>query len=143
MLIDYAIRAEEYLSGAPVSESDWEAYYQDQRRFFEAMGIIGWEEHLTEYRENREKELEETLQPNDHTDELFQAYRKDLGGFRYTLLLWFMGHFLPDPVRRKLGLTRHGWFTPVYRLYPVLHGTVFAKWIRMLLLPPRVRSALG
>lgn len=143
MLIDYALLAEEYLNRKPLPDEDRERYYQDQRRFFEAMGINGWEATLEVYETARREEVDALLKPNAHTRDMFDAYRQDLGWCRYQLLICFMGHFLSDPIRKKLQLKRHAWFTPVYRLYPVLHGTVFARLVRWFLLPKRVRTALG
>jgi hypothetical protein len=143
MLIDYALLAEDYLSRKPLPDSDREIYYQDQRRFFEAMGITGWEPTLEAYEAARREEEDALLKPNAHTRNLFAAYRQDLGWCRYQLLICFMGHFLPESIREKLQLKRHIWFTPAYRLYPFLHGTVFARVMRWFLLPQRVRTALG
>ena len=143
MLIDYAILAEEYLSGHAVSDSDCEAYYQDQKQFFEAMGISGWEPTYEQYARAREQEVVTELQPNDHTQKLFDAYRKDLGGFRYHLLLLFMGHFLSEEVRAKVNIPKRTWFKPAYALYPLIHGTALAKVVHVLLLPKRVRNGLS
>lgn len=142
MLIDYALLADEYLTGHPVAELDRESYYQDQRNFFEAMGITGWEESYADYAVAREKEVEHDLKRNDYTGELFLSYRRDLGWLRYRLLLLFMGHFLPEVIRKKLHLTRYRGFTPVFGLYPKMHGTVFARIVHVLLLPKRVRAAV-
>lgn len=142
MLIDYALLAERYLNGAAISGEDREQYYQDQRRFFEAMGIEGWEENWEEYAANRTEEVRDHLKRNEYTDQLFASYRKDLGAFRYHLLLQFMGHFLPDAIREKFGIVPRAWFRPLYALYPKLHGTPLAGLVHRLLLPKRVRLGL-
>lgn len=142
MLIDYALLADEYLSGAGVSEADREAYYQDQRQFFEAMDIPGLEDNYADYARSRERERAEDLQPNPYTEKLFQAYRNDLGFLRYQLLLLFMGHFLPKIIREKVQIPKRVWFTPLYALYPKFHGTPLARLVQILLLPRRVRNGL-
>jgi len=143
MLIDYALRAEEYLTRDPVADSDKEAYYQDQRQFFETMGITGWEPTFADYARSRAQEIETQLNPNPYTEKLFAAYRKDLGGLRYRLLRLFMGHFLSEEVRAKADVAKRAWFKPFYALYPVMHGTPLAKLVHLLLLPKRVRVGLG
>ena len=143
MLIDYAILAEEYLSGTTVSDSDCETYYKDQKQFFEAMGITGWEDSYDEYRTSRTLEIQDDLLPNVFTDKLFDSYRQDLGWFRYTLLHLFMGYFLTEEVRAKVNIPKRTWFKPAYALYPLIHGTALAKVVHVLLLPKRVRNGLS
>jgi hypothetical protein len=142
MLIDYAIRAEEYLSGKAIPDEQLEAYYQDQRGFFEAMKISGWESTYPAYVEARKQETAEELHPNAYTKKLFEAYRKDLGFIRYHLLLLFMGHFLPETIRSRVAVKKRSWFSPFYALYPKIHGTCFALLLRKVLLPKRVRIML-
>jgi len=142
MLVEYALLAESYLEGRQVSDHEKETYYQDQRGFFEAMGIQDWEPSYQEFHRNREVEATEQLLPNKHTQELFQAYRKDLGLLRYFLLIHFMGWFVPEHIRATLDLPKACWFRWAYWLYPKLHGHVGAKLVHRLLLPPRVLKGL-
>ncbi|MGA0333846.1 MAG: oxygenase MpaB family protein [Kiritimatiellia bacterium] len=142
MLIEYALRADAYLEGREPASEDKECYYQDQRGFFEAMGISGWEATYEAFRENREKEIRTQLVPNEHTADLFRSYRHDLGRLRYFLLRHFMAWFVPERIREVLGLKKALWFAPMYRLYPRMHRHLGAKMVHRLLLPPRVLKGL-
>lgn len=142
MLIEYALRGEAYLENREISEQEKETYYQDQRGFFEAMGIQDWEPSYREFHQNREREVPEQLVPNEYTEKLFEAYRKDLGALRYFLLRHFMGWFVPEYIQKTLKLPKVFWFRWAYNLYPKLHGHAGAKMVHRLLLPPRVLKGL-
>lgn len=142
MLIEYALKAEEYLENREVSAGEKELYYQDQRGFFEAMGIRDWEESYEAFKEAREKRMPDELVVNKHTGDLFISYRRDLGGFRTWILKHFMAWFVPEHVRKSLNLKKAAWFAPAYRLYPLFHGHFPAKILHNLLLPRKVLKGL-
>jgi len=143
MLIEYALLAEEYLENRVVSDEEREAYYQDQKGFFEAMGIEGFEPTYAEFYEDRVLGMPARLKRNPHTDDLFRAYRKDLGALRYAVLLNFMAWFVPEHVRRELKLRKRGWFAPLYWLYPRLRCRLVTALTHWILLPRRVRKGLA
>ncbi len=142
MLIEYALLAEAYLEKREVSAVEKENYYFDQVGFFQAMGIDGWEESYQLFHENHEQEIREQLKVNKHSTDLFKSYRKDLGAFRYGLLVQFMAWFVPDPISEELKLKKSAWFKPLFYLYPLLHGRAVTKIIHRTLLPPRVLKGL-
>lgn len=138
MLIEYALVAEAYLEQREVSPEEKEAYYQDQRGFFEAMGIEDWEENYEKFARRRQEEMPENLKRNRHTDDLFESYKRDIGGLRYWILRQFMARFVPDHVAAEIGLRKFPGFGCLYRLYPRLHGKRAGRWVQKLLLPKRV-----
>ncbi|WFB35654.1 oxygenase MpaB family protein [Kiritimatiellota bacterium B12222] len=142
MLIEYALLAEAYLEQRELGAEEKEAYYQDQRGFFEAMGISNMEASYEKFHLAREKEMPETLRVNPHTQDLFDSYKRDLGCFRTWLLRHFMAWFVPEYVRETLGLKKAAWFKILYRLYPRVHGGLGAKIVHRMLLPPRVLKGL-
>lgn len=143
MLIEYALLAEEYLNRRTVSDAERERYYQDQRGFFEAMGIEDLEPTYAEFLESRILNMPRDLKRNEYTDPLFEAYRKDLGAFRYFLLRRFMAGFVPEHVRRECRLRRSRWFVPLYRLFPVIRCRPVSRLLHLALLPARVRKGLS
>ncbi len=143
MLIDYALRAEAYLEGRELSAEECEVHYQDQREFFTLMGIEGYEPDYPAFQERRLREMPEQLRHNDYSQPLFEAYRKDLGAFRYWLLLQFMSWFVPEHVREQNGLKRSRLFAPVVALYPRIRCRWVSAFTQTLLLPKRVREGLA
>jgi uncharacterized protein (DUF2236 family) len=143
MLIDYALAAQAYLNRRTVTESEKEAYYQDQRGFFEAMGIRELPATYAEYLPVREQQMREQLKRNAYTDPLFEAYRKDLGGFRYWIMCQFMACFVPEGLVKELGLKRSKLFGVAYRLFPWIRCRAVSKALHLMLLPGRVRKGLA
>ncbi|MEX2607671.1 MAG: oxygenase MpaB family protein [Kiritimatiellia bacterium] len=138
MLIEYALIAEAYLEQREVGSEEKENYYQDQRGFFEAMGIEDWEPTYAEFARRREDTMPIMLKTNQYTDELFASYKRDIGIIRYWVLRQFMAWFVPAHVATELGLRKIPGFGFLYRLYPKLHGKHAGRWVRKLLLPGRV-----
>ncbi|MDA3872916.1 MAG: oxygenase MpaB family protein [Kiritimatiellae bacterium] len=138
MLIEYALIAEAYLEQRGVSPEEKEAYYQDQRGFFEAMGIEDWEPSYEKFARQRQETMSENLKRNTHTDDLFDSYKRDIGRFRYWILRQFMAWFVPAYVADEVGLRKIPGFGLLYRLYPKLHGKRAGRLVQKLLLPKRV-----
>lgn len=143
MLVDYALLANAYLERRRPAPEECEAYYADQRGFYQAMGIDNLPATYADFQSVRARQLRESLRRNQYTDALFQAYRRDLGPFRYHLMRHFMAWFVPDPIRQTLGLPRHRAFGLLYRLYPRLRCRPLSRLLHLLLLPARVRKALA
>ncbi len=143
MLIEYALLANAYLERREPTAEEKDAYYQDQKAFFEAMGVEDLAEDYEGFVVQRRQQIEEQLKPNDCTGPLFDAYRKDLGAFRYTLLKQFMAWFVPESVIAPLEIRRSVWFAPFYHLFPVIRCGPVSGLLHRILLPKRVRNGLG
>jgi len=143
MLIEYALLANAYLEKREVTPEEKEAYYQDQKAFFEAMNVQDLAADYEGFQSQRERQIQEQLKRNPCTEPLFAAYRSDLGAFRYALLKQFMAWFVPETITSPLNLRRAFWFAPFYRLFPLIRCKPVSKLLHITLLPKRVRQGLG
>jgi hypothetical protein len=132
MLIDYSIRAFELLQ-RPLTQPEKEDVFDVFYRVGDRMGI----EHLPDswriYLDMRDQHLAEHLDYGPLTKDLYQQYKKHLGGARYSLLLQVQGLLVPQIVKKLMGLRPNAWF------YPFLWGY---KHLRTLSLSPLIKSIL-
>jgi uncharacterized protein (DUF2236 family) len=135
MLIDYSERAHRMLYGA-LSAAEREELYAVFRRVGEGLNIKELPEDYEQWRADRQAHLGRDLAFSKHTALLFAQYRRQLGEWRYQILLQVQGQLVPERVRCLLRLRRMaifsalvgGWYLEVPGLRPL---------VRRLLVQPR------
>jgi hypothetical protein len=143
MLIDYGIRGYEYLHRRTLPDREREIYYQDERQFFNLMGISDLDASYKDFRQRRAKSIAHDLQINEYTNQLYAAYRKDLGAIGYWIFIQFQAHFINQILARRLHLKKNLLFTPLYKLYPYLSWLGLFNIFAWLFLKREVRALLA
>jgi uncharacterized protein (DUF2236 family) len=103
MLIDYSERAARAL-GEPLSAAEQEGLYADFRRIGEGLGIEELPPDYVRWREARMRSIREDLAAGDLTAALYDAYRRQLGPWRYAILRQVQAALVPSAVARMLRL---------------------------------------
>ena len=136
MLIDYSERAHELLArGLSVDERNelYDVFY----RVGVGLRIPDLPPSYAEWRGDRERHMHRDLIRGEGTDALYAAYRRQLGTWRYRLLLRLQSILAPERVRHLLRLKPARWLRPGLRLYPLLVRVGLRSLIQRLLVPPR------
>lgn len=141
MLIDYSERAHELLA-RPLSTAERNDLYDVFHRVGTALRIPELPMSYAEWRIDRERHLRRDLICGDGTNELYAAYRRQLGPWRYRLLLHLQSILAPAHVRGLLRLTRVDWSAPCLRLYPLVIRAGMRSLIHRLLVPAQYLSAV-
>ena len=136
MLIDYSERAHELLARGLSSDERTELY-DVFRRVGTGLRIPDLPNGYAEWRADRERHLRRDLTHGDGTEALRAAYRRELGSWRYQLLLRLQSLLAPQHVRELLRLQSAEWLRPLLRLHPLLVRAGLRSLIRRLLVPPR------
>lgn len=141
MLIDYSERAHEALA-RPLTAEEQDDLFQVFFRVGTGLGIPQLPLTHGEWRVDRDRHLHRDLVRSRGTDELYSQYRKQLGTWRYRLLLSIQSVLIPAYVRELLGLGRAGWLRLLLQSYPVLLRAGLRPVIHRLLMPSKYLSAL-
>lgn len=142
MLIDYGIRAWEYLHRRRMSTGDRSRYASDMLAFISLMDIHGLPLNYEEWLARRERSVRDNLAPNPFTAKLYMAYRTDIGAVAYWILKQFQKRFAHPVVAKKLLLQKNPVFSPVYKLYPYMRPLGLFWLLGFLFLKPSVRRML-
>ena len=116
MLIDYGERAHRVVYG-PMTPADRQAHWVLMRELGEELHITDLPADYPAYQAARHRHLLENTARTAWTDQLYAAYRKDLGPIRMPLLLHLQASLLPEHVAGLLGLRRHAYMDRLLRLY--------------------------
>ncbi|TPE46285.1 oxygenase MpaB family protein [Pontibacter mangrovi] len=141
MLIDYSIRAFELLERKLTQEEKTEVF-EVFTRVGTRMGIQGLPQTLPEWQQARAAHLQQNLQVSKYTADLYQQYKKHLGGIRYWLLLQAQVLVVPARVRKLLQ------FGSVPVLLPVLMAYKISRFLRAdwllkeIILPPAYKAEI-
>ena len=132
LLIDYSIRSFELLERKCSEEEKAEIF----GLFYEVgsrMGLKGLPGNYENWMLMRSEYLAANLVHSKYTADLYRRYRINLGGFRYSLLLYVQGLIVPGQVRRLLSLPSVMWGRPLIFFY---------KGVRLLGLDPLLKAVL-
>lgn len=142
MLVEYGIKGYEFLHKKTLSASEKDDYYQDLRNLFSSMSIAELEETYEEFALERARSINEDLQVNKHTQDLYDAYRKDLGWFKYQLFVLAQS-FIVDPIiLNKLSIRRNPLLTQIIKLFPYINNSFTADLLQSLLTKKETKKAL-
>lgn len=143
MLIDYGIRSYEYLYRTKLTLEEKQFYFQDLKEIVVLMGIDHPDRDYIDWESRRARSIKKDLQPNEYTPQLYQAYRNDIGGFRYFIITRFQTYFVSKAVQEKLQLKRNFLIKMLYILYPYIHSTKLAQSILKFGLKKETMKALN
>lgn len=143
MLIEYGIRGFEYLQRRKMTDQELEDYYQDMRMMMQMMGIHELPEVYAKWREEHERSVKEELAINKYTKQLYDAYRRDVGPWRYWLLRRFQAAFINPAVTAKLDLPNNWLVSFLYKIYPFIPTQWDWQIIKLVLLKRATRVVLA
>lgn len=128
MLVDGSERAFERLR-RPLTASEREELYGVFRRLGEGLGMAGLPGSYGAWKIDRERHLQRDLVYSPYTQALYAAYRRQLGPWRYRLLLQLQAAVVHERVRALLDLPRLAWMGAAspFTVAPP-GGTVCARW---------------
>ena len=141
MLIDYSERAHALLA-RPLSAPERTELYDVFHRVGRALRIPDLPPSYVEWKADRDRHLSRDLLSGDGTRQLYAAYRRQLGPWRYRLLLCLQWILAPDHVRRLLRLRSAEWLRPCLRFYPLLVRARLRAVMQRLLIPPPLLDAV-
>lgn len=142
MLIDYSLRSFELLERRLTAAEKGEVYAVF-RRLGMRMRLVGLPGSFAEWEVMRADHLEQHLVNGALTKDLYQRYRKSLGGFRYRVLLGGQALLVPDRVRELLGLPSGWWMRAVLLLYKAARLGRLDRVIKNLVLPRAYRAQVA
>ncbi len=141
MLIAYSIRAFEVLE-RPLTASECQEIVDVFCRLGRRMGIPGLPTTYPAWQTARAAHLAQNLAASPHTTDLYQQYRKHLGGPRYHLLRAVQGLVVPLPVRQMLRLPSGAAVRPALALYRASRTLALSQWAKSAMLPAEYRARI-
>ena len=136
MLVDYSERAHASLERR-LSPAEQHELYDVFYRVGSALGIPELPRDYAEWRVDRERHLRRDLIRSGASEALYAAYRRQLGRWRYHLLLQLQSILVPEHVRSLLRVRAARWLLPCLRLYPLMIRARMRSLLQRLLVPPQ------
>ena len=134
MLIAYSIKAFEMLE-RPLTTAECEEIVHVFCRVGQRMGIPDLPTSYPAWQAARAQHLAQDMAASAHTADLYQQYRKHLGGPRYHLLRAIQGRVVPPAVRALLGLPSGSWLRPALAFYGHTRHWPASQWTKNAMLP--------
>ncbi len=134
MLIYYSMAAFELLDRKlTVAEREevFHVFYKVGLR----MGLKDLPASYAEWLPDRSDHLESDLQYSEYAADLFEQYKKHLGGFRFKVLLEAQKLVVPKKVSQLLAFKQPFWLKPTVPLYQICKHLHLDKLVLRLLLP--------
>ncbi|MET4073249.1 oxygenase MpaB family protein [Hymenobacter sp. UYCo722] len=141
MLIAYSIRAFEVLE-RPLTPAECEEITAVFCRVGQRMGIPDLPDSYAAWRVARRQHLAADTAASPLTTDLYQQYRKHLGGPRYQLLRLVQGLVVPERVRQLLGLTGGAAVRPAVAAYRATRHLALSQWAKSAMLPAEYRARI-
>lgn len=118
LLIDYSLRVGTWAYGSiPLQHK--EELYQTFKEVGEGMGITALPSDYLGWSEEREKFLDLHYEESRYTELLFAAYRRQLGAFRYALLLSVQKEFVPQVTPSLVTPSFLAIYKPLRKVWPI------------------------
>lgn len=136
MLIDYSERAYALLN-RPLSQSEKNDLFEVFLRIGEALCVPNLPRNYADWLLDRRRHLVRDLTYSKHTAMLYRAYRKQLGIWRYYLLLEVQALLAPPEVRRLLHLIPNPIISGLAQTYGFIGTSSLQSMAHTLLIPPR------
>ena len=125
-----------------LTAAEREELYAVFHRLGEGLGIPGLPSGYAAWRLDRERHLERDLEFSPYTEALYASYRRQLGPWRYQLLLQLQATLVHERVRVLLRLPRIAWFGPILPLYGALGRPSVRALAQRALIPESYRDAV-
>lgn len=144
LLIDYSQRAHE-LFHAPLSSVDRDDLYSGFFRVGRGLGLTQLPATFREWQVDRNVHLERDLVYSEYTKILFDQYRRQLGRWRYQLLLELQAMLVPERVGGLLGLApKRSLMRPLVTAYSLVAQLGWQAPVQHALIPkaywPQIQS---
>ena len=141
LLVDYSIRSFEVLE-RPLTSAEKTEVYHVFRQVGARMGVPELPTTYQEWLPIRQQHLAQNLEHSRYTADLYQQYRKHLGGLRYELLLQAQRLVVPQRVRKMLKLGTRTWLPLLLPLYRQTQHLAVSKWAKAGLLPTAYKDRI-
>ena len=141
MLIAYSIKAFEMLE-RPLTTAECEEITAVFCRVGQRMGIPDLPTTYPAWLLAREQHLAQDLAVSPYTTDLYQQYRKHLGGPRYQLLRAIQGRVVPPAVRQQLQLPSGAFLQPALDFYGRTKQWPASQWLKNALLPTEYQTRI-
>lgn len=141
MLIDYSIRAYEVLQ-RQLTLLEKEEVFTVFYRMGQRMEIPDLPSTYVQWLMMRTTALNENLSNSHFTKDLYQQYRKHLGGFRFWLLKRVQSLLAPKAVKSQLNLEYKLQAGMLLSIYKATAFTGMQQFIKGLLLPPAYKQQI-
>lgn len=134
MLIDYSKRSFELLF-RPLTNDEKDDLFSNFRRLGKMMEIKELPKTYTDWEEDRLLHIEKDLEYSSLTKELYAQYEKQLGNWRYWLLLDIQALIVPHQVGQMLKLNANNPLSYLIWSYSLVDGLGLQSMARWALLP--------
>ncbi|MHA4811458.1 oxygenase MpaB family protein [Flavitalea flava] len=142
MLIDYSIRSFELLERR-LEEAEKKAVFEVFYRVGLRMELEGLPADYDGWKLMRRQNLETNLQYSSFTRDLFRQYNKQLGSFRYHILLQAQALLAPPGVGSLMALPSLPWFYVVLPFYKAARWLKFDGVLKAFLLPANFKMQIA
>ncbi len=139
LLIDYSIRAFEVLE-RKLTLAEKREILDVFYRMGSRMGVSGLPTTFEGWAAMRQGHLEKDLIYSHYTENLFQQYRKHLGGLRYRILIETQILVVPPKVREWLGYRKFSLLNPVIAFYKLTRLFKLDWVLKELILPAQYKQ---
>lgn len=141
MLIDYSIRSFEILERSLT--------LNEKQEVFDVFNRVGKRMHLKElpqtfkeFQKMRENHLEQHLSYGDFSRELYHQYRRNLGWFRYRLLIETQILITPKKVRQIMLFRKVSLLHPLIFIYKLTRKIQLDGLLKSLILPSEYKEEI-
>ena len=134
MLIEYTISATELLNHT-LSLADKEEIFEVFRRVGDKMGIRDLPENFEDWKNIRTKSLKTNYLRSNFSDQLFEAYRNNLGIVRNCIMLEVQKELLPIELKEIKPTEIHSFFKPAIIFYAKIRRFKPFSILKFVLLP--------
>jgi hypothetical protein len=134
MLIEYTISATELLNHT-LSMAEKEEIFEVFRRVGDKMGIRELPENFEEWKNLRAQNLKTNYSRSNFSDQLFLAYRKNLGIVRNFIMLEVQKELLPIELKEIKPMESHSIFKPAIIFYAQIRRIKPFSNLKFALLP--------
>jgi hypothetical protein len=142
MLIDYSEKAHDVVFGK-MSKREKVAYFQAAMAVGKGMKLEELPLTYEDYVLDRKKQLSTDYEYSEFTTQLFESYRKALGGFRLGTLKMIQGSILPGELKKELNLPSNFIIDALLKVYYLLPGGgEKLKLLHKLILPAKYYEQL-
>jgi hypothetical protein len=138
MLIDYSIRSFEALE-RPLTAIERSEVFHVFYRVGLRMELKGLPQSYPEWQTMRNEHLENNLISSHFTTDLYQQYRKHLGGIRYHLLKQVQTLIAPQKVKQLLNFNKYSYLPPILWLYKLSRNIKLDSLLKETLLPSKYK----
>lgn len=141
MLIHYSIASYEVLERKlkePEKEDIFDVFYRMGQR----MQLNGLPRTYQEWIIMRNDHMRDDLQKSHYTVDLYQQYKKHLGGIRFFILKESQKLVVPTQVKKLLGFGNFSWVSPLLFFYKLSRKVKMDNFLKAIILPQDYKNQI-